>query len=177
MANVMAENIVIRPAVRTDCAEIFRLIKELAEFEKMPNKVKITQETLEKDGFESTPPMWKAFVAEVKEQDETKGAFVTRLVGLALYSFGYSTWNGLKTCLDHVFVTEQYRPFEIERNLYEAYIKAGVELNCAQIDWFCLSWNPARNFYEKLGAINITEKEDWNVYRLDKDTMLQISSK
>uniref|UniRef100_A0A8D9F3N2 Diamine acetyltransferase 2 n=1 Tax=Cacopsylla melanoneura TaxID=428564 RepID=A0A8D9F3N2_9HEMI len=179
MANVMAENIVIRPAVRTDCAEIFRLIKELAEFEKMPNKVKITQETLEKDGFESTPPMWKAFVAEVKEQDETKDdLLVGRLVGLASYFMSYHTFSGYRMFLEQLYVTQSFQnKFNLEQRLYETVTKAGVELNCAQIDWFCLSWNPARNFYEKLGAINITEKEDWNVYRLDKDTMLQISSK
>ncbi|KAI5730264.1 hypothetical protein M8J76_011889 [Diaphorina citri] len=177
-STAVPENVIIRPAIRSDCAEIYRLIQELAVFEKMPNAVKITQETLEKDGFDSQPPLWKAFVAEVKEKDTNKnGATVTKLVGMALYSFSYSSWKGLRTCLDHVFVTDQYRQYDIEKNLYDTYIKAGVDMNCAQADWFVLSWNPARHFYEKLGAINITEKEDWHVYRLNKDTMAQICSK
>ncbi|KAL1456626.1 hypothetical protein WDU94_001341 [Cyamophila willieti] len=178
MVNV-AENIVIRPAVRSDCAEIFRLIKELAEFEKMPNAVKITQETLEKDGFESKPPMWKAFVAEVKDQDEAKkDDLVGQVVGIASYFISYHTFSGYRIFLEQLYVTKSFQTkYNLEQKLYDTVAKAGVELNCAQIDWFCLSWNPARNFYEKLGAINITEKEDWNVYRLDKETMVQISSK
>ncbi|XP_026688633.1 diamine acetyltransferase 2-like [Diaphorina citri] len=157
-STAVPENVIIRPAIRSDCAEIYRLIQELAVFEKMPNAVKITQETLEKDGFESQPPLWKAFVAEVKEKDTHKnGATVTKLVGMALYSFSYSSWKGLRTCLDHVFVTDQYRQYDIEKNLYETYIKAGVDM-IVQADWFVCPGMPARHFYEKLGAINIHEQ-------------------
>uniref|UniRef100_A0A8D9B4C2 Diamine acetyltransferase 2 n=1 Tax=Cacopsylla melanoneura TaxID=428564 RepID=A0A8D9B4C2_9HEMI len=122
MANVMAENIVIRPAVRTDCAEIFRLIKELAEFEKMPNKVKITQETLEKDGFESTPPMWKAFVAEVKEQDETKDG-KRHLVGYALYFEFYSLIRGRALWLRDLYVEEIWRQHKVGQSLIRSVVK------------------------------------------------------
>ncbi|KAI5701812.1 hypothetical protein M8J75_013627 [Diaphorina citri] len=176
-STAVPENVIIRPAIRSDCAEIYRLIQELAVFEKMPNAVKITQETLEKDGFESQPPLWKAFVAEVKEKDTNKNDGKLRLVGYALYFEFYSLLRGRALWLRDLYVEESWRQQKVGQTLIKSVVKAGVDMNCAQVDWFVLSWNPARHFYEKLGAINITEKEDWHVYRLNKDTMAQICSK
>ena len=42
---------------------------------------------------------------------------------------------------------------------------------CQQMDWDVLAWNPARKFYDRHGAIDITETDSWHFYRLKKDAM------
>lgn len=172
MAASPPSNVIIRSAVKSDCPEIYRLIKELAVYEKMANGVKISQETLEKDGFETSPPMWRAFVAEIQNEDGKLS-----LVGYALYFEFYSLLKGKSFWLRDLYIEENWRQHKLGQTLLENVVRTGVEMNCSQIDWFCLSWNPARNFYEKLNAKNITETEDWHVYRMDKDVMLQTVAK
>ncbi|XP_071374404.1 thialysine N-epsilon-acetyltransferase isoform X2 [Centroberyx affinis] len=61
----------IRAANLEDCKDISRMILELAEYEKVSDKVKITQRDLEQDGF-SKNPFFHGIVAEVPEQHRTK---------------------------------------------------------------------------------------------------------
>ena len=53
----------IRKAVITDCPAIMTLIKELAEFEKMPDQVEMTVDQLREDGF-SENPKFQCLIAE-----------------------------------------------------------------------------------------------------------------
>lgn len=56
---------VIREALPSDMDEIHRLIMELAVYEKMPEQVKITPETLRFDAFgEGHPPRFFSYVVE-----------------------------------------------------------------------------------------------------------------
>ena len=54
----------IRKARKEDMPAVLELIKELAEFEKEPEAVVTTVETLEKEGFGENP-LFEVFVAEV----------------------------------------------------------------------------------------------------------------
>ena len=56
----------IRKAVKTDCPAIMTLIRELAEFEKMPDQVEMTVDRLKEDGF-SENPKFECLVAEDKQ--------------------------------------------------------------------------------------------------------------
>ena len=56
---------IIRPGKKNDIPEVFNLIKELAEFEKAPEKVTNSVERLEEDGF-GPNPVYELFVAENK---------------------------------------------------------------------------------------------------------------
>ncbi|XP_026684112.1 diamine acetyltransferase 2-like isoform X2 [Diaphorina citri] len=104
------------------CAMLISL-QELAVFEKMPNAVKITQETLEKDGFESQPPLWKAFVAEVKEKDTHKNDGKLRLVGYALYFEFYSLLRGRALWLRDLYVEESWRQQKVGQTLIKSVVK------------------------------------------------------
>ena len=66
---------------------VMELIKELAEFEKEPEAVVTTVETLEKEGFGENP-LFEVFVAEVDGKIE----------GMALVYYRFSTWKG-RTCI------------------------------------------------------------------------------
>ncbi|XP_040856711.1 thialysine N-epsilon-acetyltransferase isoform X2 [Ochotona curzoniae] len=54
----------IREAKAGDCGEILRLIRELAEFEKLSDQVKISEEALRADGFGENP-FYHCLVAEL----------------------------------------------------------------------------------------------------------------
>lgn len=63
----------IRPAGLEDCADIMRMIRELAEYEKLADKVLITEEVLKRDGFGDNP-FYKCFVVELcSGQKSNKG--------------------------------------------------------------------------------------------------------
>ncbi len=129
----------IRPATEVDFQAILALIKELALFEKAPEKVKNTVEQMqaEKDFFQ-------AWVAEKQDGE---------IIGFALFYFVYYTWVGKSLYLDDLYVKEKYRGHKIGSALLDKVISIGHENNCKRIRWQVLEWNkPAIEFYEKLGA-------------------------
>lgn len=73
----------IRKATEVDVPVILRLINELAVFEKEPDAVEITEETLFKYGF-SEEAFFHCYVAEFKKE----------VVGMALFYPRFSTWKG-----------------------------------------------------------------------------------
>ena len=129
----------IRKATENDFSAILGLIKELALFEKAPEKVTNTlvQMMDEQDYF-------KALVAE-KDDGE--------IVGFALFYFVYYTWVGKSLYLDDLYIKEKYRGHKIGTALLDKVIAFGKENNCKRIRWQVLDWNkPAIDFYKKLGA-------------------------
>lgn len=46
-----------------------------------------------------------------------------------------------------------------------------LETGCTRIDFQALKWNPAITFYEKLGAVNLTETNDWLYYVFRKEDL------
>ncbi|XP_054987948.1 thialysine N-epsilon-acetyltransferase isoform X2 [Sorex araneus] len=53
----------IREATERDCGDILRLIRELAEYEKLSDQVKISEEALRADGFGENP-FYHCLIAE-----------------------------------------------------------------------------------------------------------------
>ncbi|XP_028911719.1 thialysine N-epsilon-acetyltransferase isoform X2 [Ornithorhynchus anatinus] len=54
----------VREAADTDCGDVMRMIRELAEFENLTDQVKNTEEGLKADGFGANP-FFRCLVAEV----------------------------------------------------------------------------------------------------------------
>jgi len=133
----------VRKAVKEDTADILRLIKELAEYEKAPQEVKVTLEELENDGF-GPNAVYSAFVAEIKG----------KVVGMALYYVKYSTWKGRCIYLDDIIVNKEYRRFGIGGKLFEEVVKVTKAMGARKIDWQVLDWNePAIEFYKKYNTV------------------------
>ena len=72
----------IRKGIKSDLPSVFRLVNELALFEKAPEAVTNTIADMEKDGF-SENPVFGFHVAEVDHE----------IVGIAVYFIKYSTWK------------------------------------------------------------------------------------
>ncbi|KAH3857540.1 thialysine N-epsilon-acetyltransferase-like [Dreissena polymorpha] len=155
------DNVVIREAKEDDCEGIAVLIKELAEYEKMPHGPKIGAETLRQDGF-GKERMFRCLVAEAEK----------KIVGYALYFFNYSTWEGVSVYLEDLYVTPSYRQQGIGIGLWKEVARVAVDRKCNRLDWVVLGWNtPSIHFYESKGAINLTQTEDWNLFRLKGDKL------
>ena len=115
------------------------LIKELALYEKAPEEVTTTVETMTKDGFGSEP-IFHASVAEVNGQ----------VVGLAIYYIVYFTWKGKSVYLDDLVVNEKFRTLGIGKKLFDAVGQFAKSIGANQLRWHVLNWNePAINFYKK----------------------------
>jgi GNAT superfamily N-acetyltransferase len=132
----------IRKGLRRDIPGAFKLVKELAEFEKAPEEVINTIEQLEEDRF-GNRPYFDFFVADLNGE----------IVGLALYFFSYSTWKGKSLFLDDLIVTEKYRRNGIGQKLFNEVAKVAKEENCGKMHWQVLDWNtPAIEYYKTLGT-------------------------
>ncbi len=146
----------IRNAQQEDMEQVLGLIHELAEFEKDPNAVEVSEEDLMRDGFGENK-LFHCFVAE-KENE---------VVGIALTYPRYSTWKGPVLHLEDLIVSEKMRGSGLGTALLNEVVKYGHNLGVKRISWEVLDWNePAIEFYEKKGA-NVMR--DWDVVQLDKN--------
>jgi len=120
------------------------LIRELAEYEKAPNEVTVTDEHFIESGFGKNP-VWWGFVAS--SNDESGKEIIH---GFALYYVRYSTWKGQAMYLEDILVTEKMRGQKIGKLLFDQLIEEAKEKGFNRIIWQVLDWNePAINFYKK----------------------------
>ncbi len=129
----------IRWGKEKDLGAVLELIKELALFEKAPDKVTNTLEQMKEE-----KDLFKFLVAEKPDGE---------IIGFALFYFVYYTWVGKSLYLDDLYVKEKYRGHKIGSALLDQVIDYGKQNHCKRIRWQVLDWNrPAIEFYKKLGA-------------------------
>lgn len=134
-------SVTIRLAEAQDLEAILVLVRELAEYEKAPEKVTATLSTYQ-EAFSSG--YFESLVAELEGQ----------IVGTAIFYKTFSTWKGRMMYLEDFIVKEQYRRHGIGHLLFDAYILRAKEENSALCKWQVLRWNePAINFYKKYDVV------------------------
>lgn len=143
---------VIRPATTADLPAILDLVRELALYEKAPEKVTATLESY-RDAF--ADDYFKALVADAGG----------KIVGMALYYRTFSTWKGRMMHLEDFIVTEEYRRTGIGRQLFGAFLEEARDTGAVMCKWQVLRWNdPAINFYRKYDTVFDDEWVDVKVY-------------
>jgi len=154
----------IRPAKSTDVPTIARLIRALAEYERLSHRVDFDESKLREHLFGPKP------AAEVLLAEDGG-----RVVGFALFFPNFSTFRGTPGIyLEDLFVEPEMRGKGYGKALLLALAKLAVERGCARLEWSVLNWNePAIQFYKKLGAVPMDE---WTVYRLTDDALKQAAS-
>jgi GNAT superfamily N-acetyltransferase len=140
----------IREAQSHDVADILRLIKDLALYEKAPQEVVATEALLTQALFNPNPHVF----AHVIEADE-------RVIGVAIWFLNFSTWQGIHA-----------RGYGLAMLKHLA--KICVEGGYGRFQWWVLDWNtPSIEFYKSQGAVAMDE---WTVFRVSGDALNKLGS-
>lgn len=153
----------IRPATAADIPLMYSLVRGLAEYEREPDSVKITEEQLLRDGF-GPNHYYDCLIAEEDGQP----------AGFALYFPIYSTWQGSSLHLEDLFVLPEFRGKGIGKALLNQVAANAVKRGCARVQWDVLNWNqPAIDFYHSIGAVMM---HDWRGMRLTGDALRALAA-
>jgi GNAT superfamily N-acetyltransferase len=153
----------IRPATPADVPTIARLIRDLADYERLADKVALKESDLGEHLFGSRP------YCEVLLAEDAGN-----VVGFALFFHNYSTFLGKPGIyLEDLFVQPEHRGNGHGKGLLVAIARLAMERGCGRIEWSALNWNePSIQFYLKLDAQRMDE---WTVYRLSGDALTRLA--
>jgi GNAT superfamily N-acetyltransferase len=155
--------ITVRPATPADIELILGWIKELAAFEQQPDAVKATPDDLRRDGF-GEHPKFEVLIGELDGKP----------AGFALFFPTYSTWEGRTGIhLEDLFVAEWARGQGLGRKLMTTLAAVTVARGCPRLELSVLHWNPAREFYRRLGMTHIHE---WLPYCLTGEALQALAA-
>ncbi|MDR0637919.1 MAG: GNAT family N-acetyltransferase [Spirochaetaceae bacterium] len=158
----MSQCITIRPAVEADVPLIVRLIRALAEYEHLLDRVKVTEADLLRCLFRER--VAETLIAEWKGE----------AVGFALFFQTFSTFVGKPGLyIEDLFVLPAFRGRGLGKALVKEAAAIATERDCGRIEWSCLDWNePSIRFYRSLGAQPL---EEWTMYRVAGDDMRKLA--
>ena len=145
----------LRPVARADLPDIVRLVRGLADYERLSNAFTATHADFEHMLF-APDHVAEATLAELPGRPP---------VGIALYYRTVNTFRGqLGMFLEDLFVEPDCRGSGIGLALLRHLAQIAIDRNYNMIQWSVLNWNaPSIKFYEELGAVRV---DDWQVRRL-----------
>ena len=96
-------------------------------------------------------------------------------IGFALYFYNFSTFLGKAGIyLEDLYVLPEYRGKGYGKAILKKLAQIAVDQKCGRLEWACLDWNePSIKFYRSLGA---KPMDEWTVYRLTDDALLNLSA-
>ncbi len=153
----------VRAARPGDEATILRLIRALADYEKLTHLVEATEADISRDLFGPSPRVF----CEIAESDGQP-------VGFALWYYTYSTFLGKHGIwLEDLFIDPNSRGNGAGRALMVHLAKKCVHENLGRFEWWVLDWNePSIEFYKSLGAVM---QDEWTVCRVDADALERLA--
>ncbi len=140
------------------------MIRELASFEKLADKVIATEAALEEHIFADEP---KAYVLIADYND--------RPSGFALYFYNFSTFLAKPGIyLEDLYVKDELRSHGIGLKLLKHLAQIARDQNLGRLEWSVLDWNQkAIDFYLKIGA---TPQNEWTIYRMDEAAIVKLAN-
>lgn len=149
----------VRAATPADVPLVHRLVRALAEYERLADRFVATEARLHEHLFGPRP------YCEVLIGEDAEGP-----AGYALFFHSYSTFEARTTLwLEDLFVLPDRRGRGIGRALIRAVAALSVERGCPRLEWSVLDWNePAIGFYRALGAQLL---DDWTICRVDGEAL------
>jgi GNAT superfamily N-acetyltransferase len=148
-------SLAIRPAGPADLPLIAELIRALAEYEKLADKVRFDEATLGEKLF-GPRPYAEVLIGEADGEP----------MSFALFFHNFSTFEGRPGIyLEDLFVRPEARGLGLGKALLAELARLAVERGCARLEWWVLDWNtPSIGFYRSLGA---RPMDEWTVMRVD----------
>lgn len=152
----------LEPATERDVPVLLRLIRELAEYERLAHEV-IASEALLHEALFGPHAASEAVIAMAADEP----------VGFALWFHTFSTFLARRGLyLEDLFVVPAWRGKGVGRALLTHLARVAVARGCGRMEWAVLDWNePAIRFYRSIGA---TPMGDWTVYRLTGDALTEL---
>jgi GNAT superfamily N-acetyltransferase len=159
----MKKKVKIRKAKPDDIPVILNMIRELAEYEKLLNKVVATEDSLN-DAIFGADQIVEVWLAEIADE----------VVGHVFFFRNFSTFlakPGLY--IEDIYVKPQFRNKGFGKKLLLKVVEIAKEKNYGRVEWSVLDWNKsAIRFYEKLGAVAM---KGWSVFRLTSNEIEKLT--
>jgi GNAT superfamily N-acetyltransferase len=145
----------MRPAMRSDLPDVLRLVRGLADYERVLNSFTATEADFDAMLF-APDHVAEATLVECPGRAP---------VGIALYYRTVNTFRGqIGMFLEDLFVEPDMRGKGIGIALIQHLAKMAIERDYNMIQWSVLNWNePSLKFYDRIGAAKV---DDWQVRRL-----------
>jgi GNAT superfamily N-acetyltransferase len=155
--------ITISPATEADVPTLLKLIRGLAEYEKLAHQCIATEEGLRETLF-GHRRYADVLIARINNEP----------VGHALFFHNYSTFLARPGIyIEDVFVLPDHRGVGVGKALLLAVVKIAGQRNCARVEWAVLDWNSsAIEFYRRMGA---DVMPDWRICRLTADQIASLA--
>ena len=155
----------IRPAARGDEAAICALLYELAEYEKLTDRFRLTTDIIAEDFFGPNA----ACFCDLGFVDD-------KAIGLMTWYPIYMSFSASRGLfLEDLFVRPAWRGKGFGRALLGHLAKRALAERHPAIGWFVLDWNkPSIAFYESLRA---ERGKDWVSYRLSGTALEEMAAR
>jgi GNAT superfamily N-acetyltransferase len=155
----------IARARETDTPLILSLIKELAEVEKFPFDLTVTETDLKTSLFGEQPAA-EVIIGYLDEEP----------VGFAVYYQTFATTTGRSGLhLDDLYVRPQFQGNGFGKRILGHLARLARNRGCARFEWWALEWNEkAIRFYKSIGARNMRELR---IFRLGPENIQSVSEK
>lgn len=143
-----ASNLTIRPAGNPDLPLLVQLIRELAEVEKFPYPVTVTEDDLRESLFGARPAA-----------EALLGFASGRPAGFAVFYETFATTTGRRGLhLDDLFVRPEFQGRGYGKALLGKVAAIARSRGCARFEWWSLKWNQqALGFFASIGARRLEE--------------------
>ncbi len=153
----------IRSATPADVGTILRFVRDLAAFEREPDAVEATEETLTEALFGPRP------AAEAVIAEDATGA-----LGFALFFHNFSTWTGRRGLyLEDLYVTPDARGQGVGTAVLRHLAALALERGCGRFEWSVLDWNAdAIALYRRMGAVG---QDEWTVQRVSGEALRRLA--
>ncbi|NGM21868.1 GNAT family N-acetyltransferase [Roseomonas stagni] len=160
----MPAGFTLRDATEADLPEINRLVRALAEYEKLLHEAVGTEEDFRHALFGPNPTVF-CVLAEIEG----------RAVGQCIWFPIFSTFTGRHGLyVEDVFVEPQHRGLGIGEAFFRHCAGICITRGWKRMEWQVLDWNePAIRFYRKIGARGMDE---WRVQRVAGEALAALAA-
>lgn len=154
----------LRPAEPGDVPVLLQFIRELAEYERALDEMRMDEAQLHGMMF-GAKPLAEALVVEFDSAPQ----------GAALWFESFNTWTGRPSLyIEDVYVRPAFRGHGAGRAVFAYLAALAVERDYRRVEWSVLDWNvSAIGFYESLGA---ECQSEWKKYRLSGERLRALAN-
>jgi GNAT superfamily N-acetyltransferase len=150
----------IRQATAADAGVMVRMIREFAEYEKLLDEVKATEELLLDHLFGSRS------TAETLIAESSAG----EPVGYAVFFQTFSTFEGrIGIYIEDIYVRPRYRALGFGVALSNHIARIAVQRGCGRVEGVVLDWN--RDMIAMVEGMGYRPVPGWTLYRLTGDAL------